>query len=93
MIFNERVCTKTGKNTTTNNSDKSESMYADVGDIPESLTIESPQIEESIESCNTQLSNISEHPTPKHVLRRSSWPCVSNKRYIGEEFGDYAEAS
>lgn len=72
VIFNERVCTKTGKNTTTNNSDKSEPMYADMGDIPESLTIESPQIEESIESCNTQLSNIPEHPTPKHVLRRSS---------------------
>jgi hypothetical protein len=41
VIFNERVMYKGKHNTTTNNSELSEPVYAEVDDVPESPTVES----------------------------------------------------
>ncbi|CAJ2639359.1 unnamed protein product [Trifolium pratense] len=71
----------------------------EVDDVPESPTVESSQLEEPIESSDTQSSYTPEHHTPTPVLRRSSRPHVPNRRYIdymlltdGGEPEDYEEA-
>ncbi|CAJ2639216.1 unnamed protein product [Trifolium pratense] len=71
----------------------------EVDDVPESPTVESSQLEEPIESSDTQPSYTPEHHTPTPVLRRSSRPHVPNRRYIdymlltdGGEPEDYEEA-
>ncbi|CAJ2645710.1 unnamed protein product [Trifolium pratense] len=86
-------------NTTTTDSKLSEPVFAEVDDVPESPTVESSQLEEPIESSDTQPSYTPEHHTPTPVLRRSSRPHVPNRRYIdymlltdGGEPEDYEEA-
>jgi hypothetical protein len=99
VIFNERVMYKDRHNTTTTDSKLSEPVFAEVDDVPESPTVESSQLEEPIESSDTQPSYTPEHHTPTPVLRRSSRPHVPNRRYIdymlltdGGEPEDYEEA-
>ncbi|PNX60087.1 hypothetical protein L195_g060011, partial [Trifolium pratense] len=69
VIFNERVMYKDRHNTTTTDSKLSEPVFAEVDDVPESPTVESSQLEEPIESSDTQPSYTPEHHTPTPVLR------------------------
>ncbi|MCI68781.1 hypothetical protein A2U01_0090042, partial [Trifolium medium] len=52
---------------------------AEVDNVPESPTVESFQLDESIESSNKQLFDTPEHPTPT-VLRWFSRSHVPNRR-------------
>jgi hypothetical protein len=53
--------------------------YAEVGDVPESPTVESSQLEESTESSNKQLFDTPDLLTPT-VLRWFSRPYFPNRR-------------
>ncbi|KAI5385685.1 hypothetical protein KIW84_072334 [Lathyrus oleraceus] len=57
-------------NTTTNNSEFSEPVYAEVDDVLESPTIKSSQLEGSTKLSNIQPSDTPNHHTPTPVLRR-----------------------
>ncbi|KAI5436505.1 hypothetical protein KIW84_022846 [Lathyrus oleraceus] len=81
------------------NSDPSGPVYADVDDVLERPTVDSPQPEESTEPGNVQQSDRIEHSTPAPELRRSSRVPIPNRKYMsymlltdGGEPEDYAEA-
>jgi hypothetical protein len=99
VIFNERVMYKDKHDTGAINSEPSGPVYADVDDVLERPTVDSPQPEESTEPGNVQQSDKTEHSTPAPELRRSSRVPVPNRKYMsymlltdGGEPEDYAEA-
>lgn len=82
VIFNERMMYKDRHNTSASDSKHNGPVYAQIYDVLESRTIESSQLEHSIESSNEKESDTSEHSTPTPSLRRSSRTHMPNRRYM-----------
>lgn len=82
VIFNERVMYTYRQNTGSSNLNSSGTIYAEVDDVPESPIVDNPQLEETTEQGSEQQPDISEPPTPTHVLKRSSRTRVPNRRYM-----------
>ena len=72
--------------TNANNSEQGGPVFVDADDVPNSPVTEpivsSPQLEELIGQSSTQQSDTAQPPTPTPVLRRSSRPYVTNRRYM-----------
>jgi len=74
-------------------------MYAKVDDVLKTTIIDTPWIEESIENNNDQQLDIPKPFTPIPILKRSSRPHKSNRKYLNyilladeEEPKNYDEA-
>jgi len=82
VIFNEKVTYKDKDNTYTRNFEKSGTLYVDVDDVLETLIIDTPQPEQSIESSNDQQPDTPDSSTQIPALRRSTRPHKPNRKYL-----------
>lgn len=84
VIFKEMVMYKDRHNTS--NSGRSETVFVDTNDLPDSPVMESyvasPQPEEAIEETNEQQPDGMQPSMPAPAPRRSSRPPLPNRRYM-----------